>query len=144
MRIEYERACREAGTPEETVKAIRRMFDLDYKKLKQEKKTLREAGFVYYSIELLKDPDDGCYYEIPDPEMNTEEIILHKLDLERLSVILDMIPETDKQFILDCFEAEYGTQKDLAQKYGMSVGAVLQKKWRLLKKLRELFFSNEN
>ena len=71
MRIEYERACVEAGTPEETVKAIRKMFDGDKKRLKREKNAQREAEFVYYSIELLKDPDDGCYYDIPDPEMNT-------------------------------------------------------------------------
>ncbi len=52
MRIEYERACKEAGVPEETVKAIRRIFDADKKRMKWEKKTRKETRFGYYSMEL--------------------------------------------------------------------------------------------
>ena len=143
MRIEYERACKEAGVPEETVKAIRRIFDADKKRMKWEKKTRKETGFVYYSIELLKNPEDGCYYDLPDPEMDLDEIIIHKLDLERLSVILDMLPETEKQFILDCFDADYGSYKEIAKKYGMSVGTVQQKKRRVVERIRKLFFEGE-
>ena len=143
MRIEYERACKEAGVPEETVKAIRRIFDADKKRMKWEKKTRKETGFVYYSIELLKNPGDGCYYDLPDPEMDLDEIIIHKLDLERLSVILDMLPETEKQFILDCFDADYGSYKEIAKKYGMSVGTVQQKKRRVVERIRKLFFEGE-
>ena len=143
MRIDYERACKEAGLPEETVKAIRRIFDADKKRMKWEKKTRKETGFVYYSIELLKNPEDGCYYDLPDPEMDLDEIIIHKLDLERLSVILDMLPETEKQFILDCFDADYGSYKEIAKKYGMSVGTVQQKKRRVVERIRKLFFEGE-
>lgn len=143
MRIDYERACKEAGLPEETVKAIRRIFDADKKRMKWEKKTRKETGFVYYSIELLKNQEDGCYYDLPDPEMDLDEIIIHKLDLERLSVILDMLPETEKQFILDCFEADYGSYKEIAKKYGMSVGTVQQKKRRVVERIRKLFFEGE-
>ncbi len=143
MRIDYERACNEAGLPEETVKAIRRIFDADKKRMKWEKKTRKETGFVYYSIELLKNPEDGCYYDLPDPEMDLDEIIIHKLDLERLSVILDMLPETEKQFILDCFDADYGSYKEIAKKYGMSVGTVQQKKRRVVERIRKLFFEGE-
>ena len=129
--------------PEETVKAIRRIFDADNKRMKWEKKTRKETGFVYYSIELLKNPEDGCYYDLPDPEMDLDEIIIHKLDLERLSVILDMLPETEKQFILDCFDADYGSYKEIAKKYGMSVGSVQQKKRRVVERIRKLFFEGE-
>ena len=129
--------------PEETVKAIRRIFDADKKRMKWEKKTRKETGFVYYSIELLKNPEDGCYYDLPDPEMDLDEIIIHKLDLERLSVILDMLPETEKQFILDCFDADYGSYKEIAKKYGMSVDTVQQKKRRVVERIRKLFFEGE-
>lgn len=141
MRIEYEIACRKAGTPEETVKAMRRMFDADYKRLKREKQARK--NIVYYSLEHLLNPEgNSCYYDVPDPDMDVEQIVLHRFDLERLREILRIIPKEEKEFILDCFAAEWGEMKVIAEKYGMTIGAVQQRKRRILLKLRKIFFKD--
>ena len=139
MRIEYERACVEAGTPEETVEAMRRMFDADYKRLKREKRARKDI--VYYSLERLLYPTgNSCYYDVTDPDTDVEQIVLHKLDMERLGEILNMIPGKDREFILDCFDAEWGELKAIAWKYGMAFDAAKKKKGRLLLKLRQMVF----
>lgn len=77
LRIEYERACKQAGLPEEKIREIRKVFDADYKSWKREKKTRREAGFVDFSLDWLMNPDtDVCCFDIPDPEMDVERMIL--------------------------------------------------------------------
>ena len=99
---------------------------------------------MYYSLELLKNPEgDSCYYDIPDPAMDVEQMMLHKLDLEKLGEVLSRISEEERQFILDCFDAEWGARKEIAEKYGMTVGAVKQRKRRILKKITEMFFEGE-
>lgn len=141
MRIEYERACREAGTPEETVKAMRKMFDAEYKRVKWEK--LERKDIVYYSLERLLNPDgDSCYYEVPDPETDVEQIVLHKLDLERLREILGLISPEEKQFILDCFSIERGEMKAITEKYEITIDVAKKRKGKILLKLRELFFED--
>jgi len=142
MRIEYERACKQAGLPEEQVKAIRRMFDADYKRLKRRKKA--RENYTFFSLEYLWHPSKETFpYHIVDPDADVERIIFHKLDLERLNMVLERIPERDKEFILDCFDADWGGRKPIAEKYGMTLGAIKQKKRRVLERIRTLFFEEE-
>lgn len=144
MRIEYERACKQAGLPEEKIREIRKMFDTDYKRVKREKQERKEAGVVYYSLEYLKNPEgDSCYFDIPDPNMDVEQIVMHGLELEQLREILNRISPKDKQFILDCYAAEWGEEKDIAEKYGITCALVAQRKRRILIKLREIFFAED-
>ena len=143
MRIEYERACKEAGLPEEKIMEIRRLFDADYKRMKREKQAREDAGFVYYSLEQLRNPDeDVCYFEMADPDMDVEQMTLHKLDMEKLMAVLALIPEEERLFILDCFAAEWGARKEIAEKYGMTIGAVKQRKRRILKKITKMFLED--
>ena len=136
MRIEYERACVEAGMPEEKIKELRRMFDAEYKKLKREKEAKTDVEYGIYSLELLQSPDKGAgYFDIPDPDMDVEKRILHKIDMERLREVLNMISPEQREFILDCFDAEWGARKKIAEKYNMSTGAVKKRKWKIMKKL---------
>jgi len=146
MKIKYERACMEAGLPEEKIQEIRRMFDADYKSMKRRKQAKKERKFVYYSLELLKAPeeDDVCYFDYPDPDMDLEQMMLHQLDLERLDEVLATIPEEERLFILDCFDKEWGAQKEIAEKYGMTPGAVKQKKHRIFKKIRQRFLEGDD
>ena len=140
MRIEYERACLEAGLPEEKIREIRRMFDGDYKRMKREIQDRENAQYVLYSLELLMDPENGaCYFDIPDPSLDLEKQLLHRLDLERLEEVLESISKEERQFILDCFDAERGARKEIAEKYGMTLGAVKQRKRRILEKIRGRF-----
>ena len=93
-------------------------------------------------MEQLKNPEgDACYFDLPDQEMDVEQIILHKLELEKLDKALSLIPEKERQFIMDCFEAEWGAGKEIAEKYGMTIGAVKQRKRRIIKKIRKMYFS---
>ncbi len=144
MRIVYEKACREAGLPEEKIKEIRRMFDADYKRLKRRKAAKNRTDHIFYSFELMIHPGgDSSPYYFQDPDIDVEKIVHHRLDLERLQGVLNRIPVRDMEFILDCFDAEWGARKQVAEKYGMTLGAVKQKKKRVMKQIRKLFFEGE-
>ena len=70
-------------------------------------------------------------------------MIIHRIDLEKLDEVLNRIPVWDREFILDCFDAECGARKQVAEKYGMTNGAVKQKKKRVMKQIRKLIFEGE-
>ena len=143
MRIEYERACKQAGLPEEKIREIRQLFDADYKMLKRQNDFIHREEIIFLSLELLLVPEgDPAPYYIMDPESDVERIVLHRLDLEKLNRVLNRITEKDKEFILDCFDDEWGARKKIAEKYGMTIGAVDQKKRRILEKLQMLFFED--
>ena len=115
-------------------------FDADYKRVKREKQVKKEAGFFYYSMELLETEDgDSCIFEVPDPDMDVEQMVIHKMDLEKLKTILEMLSNEERHFILDCFDGEWGAGKKIAEKYGMTIGAVKQKKRRIMRKITMLF-----
>ncbi len=143
MRIEYEMACIEAGLPEEKIKEIRRVFDADYKMLKRQNAVIQSEEISFLSLEMLQNPEgDSAPFYIMDPELDVERIVLHRLDLEKLYKVLNRIQKKDKEFILDCFDGEWGARNKIAEKYGMTIGAVDQKKRRMLEKLQKLFFED--
>ena len=144
MRIEYERACKEAGLPEEKIKEIRRVFDADYKKLKRKKATKNRADLFFCSFELLKDPkSDLSPYFFQDLEVDVEKMIIHTMDLDKLHEVLERIPVRDREFIMDCFEAEYGGMEQVAEKYGLTLGAAKVQRIRIIKRIKKLFFDEE-
>ncbi len=76
MRIEYERACRQAGLSEEKIREIRKVFDTDYKQMKREQKARIDAGFVNYSLEWLMNPgSEVCCF---DAELGARQVIAEK------------------------------------------------------------------
>ena len=85
----------------------------------------------------------GCYLVDCTKIDKGTSIILHKLDLERLFEVLSKIPVKEREFIQDCFNAEWGSRKQIAEKYGMTLGAIKQKKRRIVEKIRKLFFKTE-
>ena len=141
MRIEYERACVEAGMSEEKIKEIRKIFDADYKRLKRQNEAMKREGLDFLSLELLMDPaGDATAYNFIDPEADVEEEVMHRLDLEHLREVLSRISVKDREFIMDCFNTELGARQTIVEKYGMTLGAIKQKKHKIILKIRKLFF----
>ena len=50
MKYQYELACREAGVDEEKLRAIRRVFDTDRKRLKRENETMNNKNIQVFHI----------------------------------------------------------------------------------------------
>ena len=94
---------------EEKIREIRKVFDADYKRLKRQDKAIEREGLDFFSLECLMDPGNGANcYDFIDPGFDVENIIIHKLDLERLNKILGMISSKNREFILDCFNSDHG------------------------------------
>ena len=68
-----------------------------------------------------------------------EKFPMHKIDMERLMEVLSKISPEQREFILDCFDAEWGARKKIAEKYNMSTGAVKKRKWKIMKKQNPFF-----
>lgn len=143
MIYKYEKACKDAGMPEEQIAEIRRMFDAEYKRMKYQKEARIESGIGYFTIEQLAEAagDDYCGFDIAD-EMNLEEDFIHSLDMERMLCILNTFPDEDREFLLTVYEGTHGNQTKLANDMGISLSALKWRKKSLLEKLRREFFAD--
>ena len=138
MKYQYELACREAGVDEEKLRAIRRVFDTDRKRLKRENEMIEKENYQVFhmsAVEVLEHPEN---YEIADVRANVEENFIHRLDLELLHRCLEKIDEADRDFILTYFGYSKKCVHQTALAFGMSVGAVKWKRDVILKRLRKL------
>lgn len=140
MIYQYEKACKEAGLAEEKIQEIRNMFNTEYQKLHRQKKAMENSDYVFLNAEGMRN-SDGEYWthEIPDPTVNVEDEIIHKMDLERLNKLLDTLPIMDKEFLLDYFSGENKFLDQMAAKYKMTRNQVIVKKRKLILALREKF-----
>ena len=79
--------------------------------------------------------------EVADPDMDVEEIVMHKLQLERLHEVLAMLDEEDSCFIMEYFEGK-GEGKflyALCVRYGLSKKQANTRMHKIVGLLRELF-----
>ncbi len=104
---------------------------------------MANTEYMFYSLEFLKTSERGSgFYDAPDTDMDVEKIVLHRMIMERLLKILSRIPQSEREFILDCFDAEWGARKEIAEKYKLTVEAVKHKKKRIMKKIKKMFFED--
>lgn len=145
MIYKYEMACKEAGLSEEQTAAIRNFLDGQKKKVAHEKDVREEHGisFSFSGVSSNRIDEIGNEEEMDfvDENFDLEELIIHKLELDRLNECLDELPVDDREFILSVY-AERGYARRYAKEHGMSDMAVSRKKTALLKVLREKFFKN--
>lgn len=142
MIIKYEIACREAGLSDEKTAEIRRFFDAEQKKLKRRKEAKDKSKLCFLSVEEMAEKvqdDDISTYDIPDPNMNTEEMAIHGVELSVLKSCMDEWPEEDREFLLTCFEGERGVIMELSRKLGISQAMVSYRKKCLFNKIQKEF-----
>lgn len=143
MIYQYEMACMEAGMSEAEIKEIRKLFDLEYKRLQRENERRERYGIEMLHLEGMigTDGEEGSY-QIADTAPSIEEAFIHQCDLTRLNELLAEMDDADREFLLDCFDMECCALKYLSEKYEISVSSVVRRKNRLLKDIRNRFFEN--
>ncbi len=140
MIFEYEMICREAGMSDDKIREIYNVFNAGYQSMYRQKKARADSGLEFLSFDGLHGPDGVLgTFEIPDPAVDVEEEIIHKLDLERLHEVLMLLSEEDRSFILEYFEGTGAFLEDLAARYGLTKIQAIGKKRAIIRLLRELF-----
>lgn len=142
MIIKYEIACREAGLSEEKTAEIRRFFDAEQKKLKRRKEAKDKSQLCFVSVEEMAEKvqdDDISTYDIPDPNMNTEAMAIHGVELSVLKSCMDEWSEEDREFLLACFEGERGVIMELSRRFGIPQATVSYRKKCLFNKIQKEF-----
>lgn len=143
MIYQYELACKEAGLSEEQTAAIRNFLDGQKKKVAHEKDVREELGITFsfssVSADRLDEIGDKEEMDFVDEDFDLEELIIHKLEIDRLNECLEELPAEDREFILSVY-AERGYARRYAKEHGMNEMAVSRKKAALLQTLREKIF----
>lgn len=102
----------------------------------------KKYGIEILSSDAMMGPDGEVgSFEVAYPDMDVEEIVMHKLQLERLHEVLAMLDEEDSCFIMEYFEGK-GEGKflyALCVRYGLSKKQANTRMHKIVGLLRELF-----
>ena len=143
MLYKYELACKEAGLSEEQTAEIRRFFDAEKKRLKRDKEAREKAGITFSYIQATDQNYDGDAemdeLDFVDEGFDLEELIIHKLELEKMEKALKKLPEDDRKFLLSLYSLGHGSETLLAKQMGIPRTTLIRRKERLLKLLKSFF-----
>ena len=142
MNLKYERICREAElnkklTAEQTRK-IRNFLDNQKKKVREEKKLREKKEIVICSWEKVTETWDRQDYDCED----MDEIVGHKMDIEKLRVCLSQLSEKDRKIILTVYDSDPDKVNiaAAARKLKMPWSTVSDAHKRILSELKRDFF----
>ena len=140
MIYKYEIACKEAGLSKEQITEIRKVFDVDRKRLKRETRTMEEENIQFGSVDDI----NGNYEEvdkrdIEDTNVNIELDYIKKWELEQLNRFLSELTEEEKEFLLAYYEDAKSSDSRIALKLGLPRTTVQSRRKKLLEKLRKRF-----
>ena len=150
MILKYEKACEEAckdkdkAFDEQAAAKVRNYLDGQKKQLRKKKKTKEKHKVVFNSWEqIIEDKDKG------EKTLGTEaedvlDMIIEKMDRERLADCLAKLSADDRKLILTvygCDDHKVNIKK-ASEILGMSRTTVSDAHRRILNALREDFFGN--
>ena len=142
MIYKYERICRNENLTEEHIKKIDNGLHALTRAKYREEQAREKYGVEILSSDAMMGPDGEIgSFEMADPDMDVEEIVMHKLQLERLHEVLAMLDEEDSCFIMEYFE-DKGEGKFLdvlCVRYGLSKKQANTRMHKIVELLRELF-----
>lgn len=139
MIYKYEIACKEAGLSEEKIKEIRKVFDDDKKKLKRENACMVKQEITYFNIFDVDPEYDFMAYEIVDANVNIEQDMIKKWELEQLMRFVKELTIQEQEFITAYFEEVGANDTKIAKKLGLPRTTVQSRRKKLLEKLRRRF-----
>lgn len=140
MIYKYEIACREAGLTKEQINEIRKVFDVDRRKLKREQDRLEQENIRYGSID-----DINCNFEevdkreIEDTSIDIELDYIKKWELGQLNRFLDELTEEEREFLIACYEDAKLSDSRIGKKLGLPRTTVQSRRLKLLEKLKKRF-----
>ena len=89
MIYKYEIACKEAGLNKEQINEIRKVFDVDRRRLKRENEKMEQENIRYGSVDDIDDEYEGiAQKDIEDPRQNIELEYIKNWELEQLERFL--------------------------------------------------------
>lgn len=140
MIYKYEIACKEAGLNKEQINAIRKVFDVDRRRLKRENEKMEQENIRYGSVDDIDDEYEGiAQKDIEDPRQNIELEYIKNWELEQLERFLVELTAEEKEFLLVCYEEAKMSDSRISERLGLPRATVYNRKKRLLKKLRKRF-----
>ena len=140
MLYKYEIACKNAGLNQEQINEIRKVFDVDRRRLKRENVKMEQENIRYGSVDDIDDNFDGVEKrDIEDPRFNIELDYIKKWEMEQLQRFLTELTEEEREFLLVCFDESVMSDSRIADRLGLPRATVYNRRKRLLKKLRNRF-----
>lgn len=142
MKYQYEMACQEAGLTEEQIAEIRKFFDREKKKMKRDLQAREKQGIGFHSLEDLeekngRDCGNGC-----DAGFDLEEMVIHRMDIEKLDRCLNELSMDDREFIYAIFSMQRGAIAKISRETGTPRTTLNDRKKRILRTLKEKFLKS--
>ena len=97
---------------------------------------MKELGIEEYSLSVSKAGCKDYCYDLPDPNTDIEEEVMHKMELASLREAMSELPEDDREFLLAVFEDYQDAEKRIGEKLGLTRGQVQYRKKKLIADLR--------
>ena len=97
----------------------------------------RSADNGDISVDMLTTDEFNGADILVDPGESIDELVIHKMQTDKLIDCLSLLEQAEQLLIRDLFYNGL-TERDAAQKYGVSQVAIHKRKLRILKKLKNM------
>lgn len=140
MIYKYEIACKEAGLNKEQINEIRKVFDVDRRKLRREQDRMEQENIRFGSVDDIDyNFEDVDGRDIEDTSFNIELDYIKKWELAQLNRFLDELTEEEREFLIVCYEDAKLSDSRIGQKLGLPRTTVQSRRLKLLEKLKKRF-----
>lgn len=144
MILKYEKACAEAGLPEEQIKEIRRLFDREAKRRKTRKEQREKYGIRWNSMEAMQEGDQNHLgVELAATGEDVADVIIHQMELEQLRECLKVLTEEEQQMVLTYYSGIRGAETELARQLGIPRTTLIKRRQKAFEKVQAAFLQME-
>lgn len=135
MKWEYEKACKEAGIDEQRIKEIRKIFEAEKQKRRQNKKAREKTGYQEVSMQALLEAGISVP-ALSAANIDIEEESLRQLALAYLNLFLKRFSRKEQYILLS-----WGVlpDREVAKRLGMKKSTMQDQRKRLIHDLQEFF-----
>lgn len=132
----YEKACKEEGMEAEKINELRKVFDMEKKKMKRENLALEQNHIEYSLLSELEDNEYRKAVLVEDRNVNIEEEAIRAYEISLLKDSLRVLTIEEKQLVVWHYYDEMSL-RIIAKKFGITLSAVQSRHKRIIEKLRK-------
>lgn len=134
----YHKAMLAAGYSKdsEEYKKVERFFNRENMKLRRRKKTQENHEIIFNYMSSFND-DEEDQFDCFQSDEDVEEMVLHEIEMEAFRECLRKLPERDRKFLIDIYRGDRSL-RDIAKDKGVSHQALMKRRDRLFKRIREM------
>ena len=139
MNSEYYEMMMKAGYTEKTemFKKVERVLDREKKAFERDVRRREVAGIVFNNFSSFCD-EEGESIDCFEAEVDLEEEVIHKIEIERLHKCLTKLPEDDQAFLMRIFSSDRGELMKISQETGINHSTLSCRKRKLLSVLKKM------